>query len=134
MTPKQFQKEIKRTDHDTHGYHQRFIPRLTEPLTARLLHYSIGIAEESGEILSNIKKYVRDGKPIDRTEVLTEIGDLLWYCGNLLTALDSSFEEVMELNIKKLSVRYPDGFTEAGGLNRDTAMEREVLEREKEND
>jgi hypothetical protein len=45
-----------------------------------------------------------------------------------MTLLEIDFEEVLEKNIKKLSVRYPNGFNNQDALVRDLQAEREVLE------
>jgi NTP pyrophosphatase (non-canonical NTP hydrolase) len=93
-----------------------------------LLHGSIGIATESGEILDAIKKHIYYGKPLDKVNLKEEIGDVLWYCALLLRNLDSSFEEVAETNIKKLRARFGDKFSEFDAQNRDLETERAILE------
>lgn len=128
MKPSDYQLAIKRTDHNEEGYQTRLVPRLTETRTAQLVHYAIGLSEETGEILGPIKKYIRDGRPIDVQNMKEECGDICWYLGNLLTLLGSSFEEVMQLNIDKLKARYPEGFDEKWGLTRNKEAEAKVLE------
>ena len=43
------------------------------------------------------------------TLLIIELGDLLWYVAQATMALDVSFDEVIETNIKKLEKRYPSG-------------------------
>ena len=95
----------------------------------RLLHAGIGLATESGEFLDALKKHIFYGKPLDRTNLKEEIGDLQWYCAIALDELDSSFEEVQETNIAKLKARYPDKFTEERAETRDLVKERKILEK-----
>lgn len=128
MTPLEYQKLIRRTDYDVHEFHTRFIPRISQPLHAKLIHYSLGLGGESGEILDAVKKVIRDGNPIDRVNLIEEIGDVLWYATNLLTAIDSDLEEAMHANISKLERRYPTGFTEEAGRNRNVNEERNAME------
>ena len=78
----------------------------------RLLTAGVGINAEGGEFLEIIKKMVFQGKPWNddnREHLIIELGDLLWYVAQATQALDISFEEVIETNIKKLEKRYPGG-------------------------
>lgn len=95
----------------------------------RLLHAGIGLATESGEFLDALKKHIFYGKPLDRTNLKEEIGDLMWYCAIALDELDSTFGEVQETNIAKLKARYPDKFTEERAETRDLVKERKILEK-----
>lgn len=129
MIPSDYQKAIRRTDYTDKELTERFIPRLTEPLNAKLVHYSLGLAGEAGEIVDTVKKTLRDGKVLDKVNLVEEAGDILWYLTNLLSAVDSSLEEAMKKNIAKLEARYPEGFTEQAGIDRDVVKERRILER-----
>ena len=40
----------------------------------------------------------------------SELGDICWYMAQALIALDSSWEEIFDINVGKLSERYPGGF------------------------
>jgi len=128
MDPKQYQEAIKRTDYGETNL-IRLQNRLHEPETARMVHYSLGLAGESGEIVDHVKKCIRDGLKMDRVNLIEEVGDILWYCTNMLTVLGSTIEEAMQANIDKLSQRYPEGFTESAGPNREVVTERKVLEK-----
>ncbi len=102
--------------------------RLNNELMARLFHYSIGISTESGELQDAIKKTIMYGKELDIVNVKEEISDILWYIAGICRTLDTTFEELMELNINKLKARYGDKFTEHAAKNRDLATERLILE------
>lgn len=104
------------------------ISRLSTTESIRLLHASMGIGSESGEILDAVKRYIFYGKPVDRVNIIEEAGDALWYLAVLLKGVDSSFDEAMERNIAKLRARFGDKFTEAQALNRDLNKERVALE------
>lgn len=55
---------------------------------------------------------VFQGKPWNednREHLIIELGDLLWYVAQATMALDVSFDEVIERNVKKLEKRYPGG-------------------------
>ena len=48
-------------------------------------------------------------KPLDVENVKEELGDLLFYMSNLMQSVGLSFEEVLQHNVDKLSVRYSSG-------------------------
>ena len=78
----------------------------------RLTTSGVGLAAESGEFLEIVKKMVFQGKPWDehnRKHLIIELGDVMWYVAQACMALDISFEEVLERNVKKLEKRYPGG-------------------------
>ena len=78
----------------------------------RLTTAGIGLAAESGEFLEIVKKMVFQGKPWNddnRKHLIIELGDVMWYVAQACMALDISFDEVIEGNIKKLEKRYPGG-------------------------
>lgn len=102
--------------------------RITQP-TTQLLHGAIGLATESGEILDALKKHIYYGKTLDRVNLMEECGDCLWYIALLIRELGYSFEEVAEINIKKLRARYGEKFSEYDATNRNLQAEREILER-----
>lgn len=104
------------------------ITRISDPKVIRLLHASIGLATESGEILDMIKKHIFYGKPLDLVNASEEIGDTLWYCGLAIDVLKTTLDEVMTVNIKKLKARYPEKFSEYHAENRDLETERAILE------
>lgn len=95
---------------------------------ASQLHYALGLCTEAAELADAFKKHIAYGKPVDRTNVVEECGDLLYYVARLLASVDSSIAEAMELNMAKLAARYPSGFTTENALNRNLALEREKLE------
>ena len=78
----------------------------------RLLTAGVGINAEGGEFLEIVKKMVFQGKPWNednREHLIIELGDILWYVAQATMALDVSFDEVIERNVKKLEKRYPGG-------------------------
>ena len=78
----------------------------------RLTTAGVGLAAESGEFLEIVKKMVFQGKPWNndnREHLVIELGDVMWYVAQACMALDISFDEVIEGNVKKLENRYPGG-------------------------
>lgn len=78
----------------------------------------MGIAEEAGEVAGLIKKHLWHGHELDRTKVIKELGDVLWYLAYLANKIGSSLDEVAEANLNKLALRYPNGFSKEASINR----------------
>ena len=79
------------------------------PNDAHVLHMAIGISGEAGETLDAVKKAVIYRKPLDRVNVVEELGDIEFYMEGLRQGLGSTREEVLEANMAKLNKRYPSG-------------------------
>ena len=79
------------------------------PEQANMWHMVTGVGGEVGEIVDCIKKHVIYQKPLDVENIKEELGDLLFYMSNLMQSVGLSFEEVLQHNIDKLSVRYASG-------------------------
>ena len=84
--------------------------------------WAMGIAGEAGEVVEKWKKIVayKDGEITDedRLEIKKELGDVVWYVALLAHSLGLSLDEVMELNLSKLSDRKKRGVTKGSGDNR----------------
>ena len=85
------------------------IKRELTPEQANLLHVGVGVSTEANELLDAIKKHTIYQKPLDVENVKEELGDLLFYMSNLMQSVGLSFEEVLQHNVDKLSVRYSSG-------------------------
>ena len=120
-----YMKDSKRT---TSNDYANIEMRMKGDKMVDLLHSGIGLATESGEFLDALKKTIFYGKQLDEVNLAEELGDLLWYIALAMNALDTDFEEQMQINIDKLKLRYPDKFTEEAAEVRDLAAERKLLE------
>lgn len=76
---------------------------------AHALHMAVGVSGEAGELLDAIKKSSIYRKPIDRENVIEELGDLEFYMEGLRQGLGITREETIAHNIAKLSKRYSTG-------------------------
>ena len=67
-----------------------------------------GIAGEAGSVVSEAKKYFRDGGPLPgfKSRVSEELGDLLWYVAHVCRRLRIDLNEVVEANLEKTSGRW----------------------------
>lgn len=79
---------------------------------------AIGLAGEAGEVADHIKKGVFHQHGIDLEKLQKEIGDVLWYAAALCTTLGMDMSEVMQANIEKLKVRYPNGYSSTDSQKR----------------
>ncbi len=70
------------------------------------LHAGVGVSGEAGELLDAIKKWVVYNKPLDRDNVIEELGDIEFYLQRIRSIIGVSRERVLEGNKQKLSKRY----------------------------
>jgi len=69
----------------------------------------LGIAGETGTLLSEFKKKIRDKESYDgfKERAQEELGDVLWYLSNLATHLGLSLSEIAAKNLHKTQERWP---------------------------
>ena len=78
----------------------------------RLLTAAVGMSAESGEFTEIVKKMIFQGKPVNDDNLFhlkRELGDIMWYVAQACMALDTDFNEIIEMNVDKLKSRYPGG-------------------------
>jgi len=78
----------------------------------RLLTAAVGLSAESGEFTEIVKKIIFQGKPYNEDNIYhmkRELGDIMWYLAQACMALNTNFNEILEMNIDKLKSRYPGG-------------------------
>ena len=78
----------------------------------QLLTAALGLTAESGEFTEVVKKIILQGKPYNEDNVFhmkRELGDICWYIAQACMALDTTFDEIIEMNVEKLEARYPGG-------------------------
>lgn len=88
------------------------------PEKAHQLHMAVGISGESGELLDAIKKAVIYNKPLDRENVIEELGDLEFYMQGLRAGLGITRNETIQANIAKLGKRYSQGYSDQAAQDR----------------
>lgn len=80
------------------------------PEAAHLWHMATGVSGEAGELLDAVKKHAIYVKPLDRANVVEELGDLEFYMEGLRASLGITREETLEANkMKLLGKRYASG-------------------------
>jgi NTP pyrophosphatase (non-canonical NTP hydrolase) len=90
----------------------------------------MGMMGEVGELAGAIENWIQYNRGLDLVNIKEELGDLMWYIALMCNASGISLEEVMEKNIAKLRLRYPDKYSDhnAAEENRDRAAERNALD------
>ena len=95
-----FQKEALRTDR---------VPAFPGDHDATaLIVPMLGLAGETGQLLSEYKKHLRDGDAhrLFKERVSEELGDLLWYIANVASKFDLSLSDVAAANLVKVKGRW----------------------------
>lgn len=73
---------------------------------------SRGLAGDAGEVNTCIQNWLEYGKPLDQNNLLEEVGDCLWRIAQICNVMKWDLDAVMVANIRKLSTRYPDKYTD----------------------
>ena len=88
----------------------------------KLIYPTLGLAGEAGEIANKVKKILRDNsgelEEDVRQNLISELGDVLWYVAALATDLKTELSEVAKKNIEKLNSRKNRGAIGGSGDNR----------------
>lgn len=116
MNSKTYQELCKRTDS----------PEFNFP-NIKLLHAALGMITEAAELADAMKKAIFYGRPLDKGNILEELGDQCWYISQALNELGASWEDIFEANIRKLQKRYPNKFTCEDANHRDLTGEAAIF-------
>ena len=86
------------------------------------VYRTLGLTGEAGEVAEKMKKIIRDKKEIisesDKTEIVKELGDVLWYVQAIADYLDVPLEQVAQGNLDKLASRKERNKIKGSGDNR----------------
>ena len=88
------------------------------PEKANAWHAATGISGEAGELLDAVKKHAVYGKEVDRENVVEELGDLEFYMEAIRSELGITREETLIHNMRKLGIRYKDGYSNEAAQER----------------
>lgn len=90
------------------------VKRTQDPGDRALEHFVGGLAVEGCEVWKLFhKEWFHNPNSISRTEIVEELGDVLWYVTAICNLEGLTLQEVMEKNVEKLKLRYPNGFVKA---------------------
>ena len=82
-------------------------------IPSRLLTTALGLNGEASEFSELIKKCIFQGKEFNentKSKLKSELSDVMWYIAQGCIALDTTIDDLIEINTSKLKERYPDGF------------------------
>ena len=70
----------------------------------------LGLAGEAGELLTEYKKFLRDGEShvLFKEQFAEELGDLLWYLTNVATKFGLSLTKIAQNNLTDIRLRCRD--------------------------
>ena len=95
----------------------------TMAMQETLINACLGLAGESGEVCDMVKKMRFQGHPLELSDLVLELGDVLWYVAAAASALGVQLDTVGKRNIEKIMKRYPDGFDPERSRHRDEHLE-----------
>lgn len=109
---------------ETFNQYQDFVIGMKRyPTNYSVIYPALGLAGEAGEVAEKVKKWVRDEggeiMSLERKEAIAlELGDPLWYIGALADDLGMTLQEIVDINVAKLSSRSARGVIHGDGDNR----------------
>ncbi|MGN4291042.1 nucleoside triphosphate pyrophosphohydrolase family protein [Bacillus cereus group sp. MYBK87-2] len=88
----------------------------------RVLNAVLGLSGESGEVADIVKKAIFHGHGFDPAhcpgeedgnthKIALELGDILYYISIMSHEMGYTLEDIAQMNIAKLTKRYPNGFS-----------------------
>lgn len=90
----------------------------TDEEVKAMVNFALGLAGEGGEVGDYIKKVVFHGHTLDKSRVGKELGDILWYVARMAKLMGYTLQDIAEMNVEKLAIRYPKGFEPERSINR----------------
>lgn len=79
-----------------------------DELASALVVPMLGLAGETGQLLSEYKKHLRDGEAhrLFKDRVGEELGDLLWYVANVASKFGLDLDDIAVRNLEKVRARW----------------------------
>lgn len=109
--------------YQTRAFSTAFYPHHGEQGHAEAIAYCVlKLNGEAGEVAEKVGKVWREGNgfhelsPAERTPILEELGDVLWYIAALASEWGVNLETIAAYNLEKLAARAahgPDGWSDA---------------------
>ena len=111
MDIKQFEEVVKRTAKSCETQE-------IDGQTLNVLHWSLGLSGEVGELVDTVKKHVFYKQPFDMVNAEEELGDILFYAVAMINELGLDTDYVMATLDAKLNQRYPEGYSDTDAKER----------------
>jgi NTP pyrophosphatase (non-canonical NTP hydrolase) len=117
VDPKKYIDFVEQTTSGPSSHFEKLMMRYAElevqdANIPKLTTAALGITAEAGEFAEVVKKIFLQGKPYNEENIFhmkRELGDIMWYMAQACMALDTDFDEILSMNVEKLSARYPEG-------------------------
>ena len=110
----EYQKQAERTINKHPGSFTKF----DNVNDIHMMEAIFGLNGEVGEVTDLWKKYMFQGHPFEAEKFKEELGDMLWYMSLFAKALGIPLSEIAKYNIRKLQLRFPDGFEAEKSIHR----------------
>lgn len=87
-----------------------------------MLHMTLGISGEAGELTDAVKKHFAYNKELDTANIIEELGDIVFYIQGFLNVIANpavqDLDDLIRTNTFKLRQRYPTGYSDADAIAR----------------
>ncbi|MED2761590.1 nucleoside triphosphate pyrophosphohydrolase family protein [Bacillus thuringiensis] len=94
----------------------------------RVLNAALGLTGEAGEVADIVKKAIFHGHGFNPAyclgeegnthKIALELGDILYHISIMSHEMRYTLEDIAQMNISKLAIRYPDGFSREASQKR----------------
>lgn len=78
----------------------------------------MGLYGEAGECIDIVREHLFQGHELDKEHLAKELGDVAWYLAVTAEAIGYDLNTILQMNVKKLRDRYPNGFDEERSKHR----------------
>lgn len=92
-------------------------------------HFNFSVFIEISKLQNQVKRFVAYKKDIDRVEETKIVTNTILALKYACSKLGLDIYKIMENNIQKLKVRFPEKFTEENAINRNLEKEYDVLKK-----
>jgi len=75
------------------------------PKEHQFAHAFTGLAGECGEVIELYTKALRDFKVVSRTDLASELGDVIWFVTRIARLYDIELQDLIDGNVAKLTER-----------------------------
>lgn len=111
-------------DSITINEYQKSVRKTALPQCYNIEYMAIGLGNETGEVLGEIKKAIRNDPRVTedpvkfREGLKSELGDVMWYLAGVCSVMGFNMQEVMEMNLEKVNGRIKRGSIQGDGSDR----------------
>lgn len=99
-------------------YQEKAATTAIYPDDAKLTYPLLGLIGEVGEFANKYKKVIRDNKDFSQDDMMSELGDILWYLSAVANDAKISLGYVATMNLRKLFDRQERGVLGGSGDTR----------------